>query len=325
MPLDHYVSQVHLKNFCSPVLGNRLYAVRKSDLKLFTPRPKDVCRIEDGSTNAYLTKDRLIEEFLAIIEPRYNASIEKLRRSTIDRDAILTVAGFAAFVSSCAPAAMRIHAVPLRSMLETTAFILDRQGKFPKGPEALGGKSITELLQDGTIHFAVDERYPQALGISSIIQRVSIFGNSRWEILHNQDTNSPFFTSDFPVAIEAQDDLRVVNRIVPLEPNLAVRIIPDINLSRAKPDLSFGKFRYRQRLLDRAEVLELNRLIVRCSEDIVLYRDQHEWIEQFVARNRMYRIETVVTRVPWGSEGRGTLETASQRVLQRRERGLDCT
>ena len=37
MPLDHYIPQVHLKKFYSPVLGERMYAIRKSDLKCFTP------------------------------------------------------------------------------------------------------------------------------------------------------------------------------------------------------------------------------------------------------------------------------------------------
>ena len=63
MPLDHYVSQVHLKKFYAPALGNRMYAIRKSDLKVFTPRSEDVCRIMDGSTNAYLREDRAIEGF----------------------------------------------------------------------------------------------------------------------------------------------------------------------------------------------------------------------------------------------------------------------
>jgi hypothetical protein len=61
MPLDHYVSQVHLKNFYSPALGSRMYAMRKHDLKSFTPNSQSVCRIEDGSTNAFLKNDRMIE------------------------------------------------------------------------------------------------------------------------------------------------------------------------------------------------------------------------------------------------------------------------
>jgi hypothetical protein len=75
MALDHYVSQVHLKNFYSPALDGLMYAIRKSDLKRFTPKSQDVCRIEEGSTNAYLTEDRAVEEFLKDVEPRYNASL----------------------------------------------------------------------------------------------------------------------------------------------------------------------------------------------------------------------------------------------------------
>jgi hypothetical protein len=62
--LDHYVSQIHLKQFYSPALENRLYAIRKTDMKLFTPRAEDVCRIPNGNTNAYLQTPRAIEEFL---------------------------------------------------------------------------------------------------------------------------------------------------------------------------------------------------------------------------------------------------------------------
>jgi hypothetical protein len=54
MALDHYVSQVHLRSFYSPALGERLYAIRKSNGKAFTPNSESVCRIDDGSTNAYL-------------------------------------------------------------------------------------------------------------------------------------------------------------------------------------------------------------------------------------------------------------------------------
>jgi hypothetical protein len=137
MPLDHYVSQVHLTNFYSPELGNRLYAMRKSDLKRFTPRAQDVCRIEEGSTNAYLANDRIVEEFLRDIEPRYNDSVAKLRAKKIDQDAIYVVAGFVAYVSCCAPAAMRFHTIPLKSAVESTALILDGRGAFEKAAEAL--------------------------------------------------------------------------------------------------------------------------------------------------------------------------------------------
>ena len=172
MPLDHYVSQVHLRNFYSPVT-KRLFAIRKSDLKRFPPRSEDVCRIEDNSTNAYLKNDRAIEDFLRDVEPNYNAALAKLREDKIDRECIFAVAGFAAYVATCAPAAMRVHMGPLKAQLEAVALLLDRQGLVGKAPPSLGGKSMSELLAEGEIDFTVDEKYPQALGINSIIDHVS--------------------------------------------------------------------------------------------------------------------------------------------------------
>jgi hypothetical protein len=317
MPLDHYVSQVHLKQFFSPALGNRLYATKKSDLKSFQCHSKDVCRIEDGSTNAYLINDRAIEEFLRGIEPNYDASISKLRQGAIDQECVGVMAGFAAYVACCAPAAMRIHTGPLIEALESTASILDRQGVIEKAPPSLGSKSLSELLADGTVRYEVDRKYPQALGISTIISRMSIWGNSAWEILHNDVADSPFFTSDFPVALEAKGNRGLANWIVPLAPNLAIRIVPDTDLSGTAPDRSFRKFRHRRRALARAEAVDINRLIVRCAEDMVFYRDDLPWVPDFVEKNSRYRIETVIERIPHGT---GFMTTGTQQIVWRKPR-----
>jgi hypothetical protein len=49
---------------------------------------------EEGSTNAYLTKNRAIEEFLKAFEPSNNASLAKQRENTMDQEAIASLAGF---------------------------------------------------------------------------------------------------------------------------------------------------------------------------------------------------------------------------------------
>jgi hypothetical protein len=123
--------------------------------------------------------------------------------------------------------------------------ILDAQGVFPKAPEALDEKSLIELLADGTVKFEGDPKYPQAIGVTSVAHHVSVFGHSPWEILHNGEADNAFFTSDFPVAIEVANLNTPINRIVPLAPDLAIRIIADIRLSGTKPDLSFAKFKHR--------------------------------------------------------------------------------
>jgi hypothetical protein len=324
MPLDHYVSQVHLKNFYSPMLNSSMYAIRKSDLKRFRTKSQDVCRIEDGSTNAYLKEDRKIEEFLKDVEPRYNASLTKLRENKIDQECIRCITGFAAYIVTCSPAAMRNNSGPLKASVESTIAILNAQGVIPRAPEAFGKKSITDLLADGTVEVKVDSKYPQAFMIANILRYVSVFGNSQWDILHNNESRSPFFTSDYPAAIEVEDLNTPINRIVPLAPDLAIRIRPDIWLSGTALDLTFAKFRAEQRRLKRAEVVELNRLIVRSAEDYIFYRDDLVWIDNFITKNRCYRVETLTPKL--NHEG-GDLLFSTQRIrpfvqpsLYRRER-----
>jgi hypothetical protein len=316
MALDHYVSQVHLKNFNSLAMDGMMHAIRKSDLKRFPTRSRDVCRIEEGSTNAYLTQDRAIEEFLKDVEPRYNASVAKLRENKMDQEAIASLAGFVAYIVACSPTAMRLHSGPLKAQLEATADILDKQGAIPQAPEILGERSITELLADGSVKFTVDPKYPQAIGIANVLQHTSVFGNSPWEILHNDEKESSFFTSDYPAAIETFDINTPINRVVPLAPDLAVRIKPDIRLSGTKPDITFAKFNATPRHLKRAEVLDINRLLVRCAEDMIFFHDDQDWIEGFVAKNRSYRIEPVTHKLPHGS---GHLLISTHRILARTE------
>lgn len=302
MPLDHYVSQVLLKIFCSPILGDRMYAIRKSDLNTFTPNSKVVCGINDGSTNTYLRKDRAIEEFLETIEPNYNGALDKLIAGNIDATCIYTIAGFIAYVVTCSPAGMRIQSGPLKGTLEIESAMMDAQGLMPPAPAALGGASLTELLQSGAVEWTIDPKYPQAIGISSILQLTAMFGNFKWEVLHNENDGSPFFTSD----------PRVLNRIVPLAPKLALRIMPDITLDKDRSDFSFANFEPRTRTIDHAELVTLNCLIVRLAEETVFYRDNHPWVQPFIAKNRNNRIEPHTHNLTTST---GTLQISTQRVV----------
>jgi len=299
------------------VLRNQLFAIRKSDLGTFQCNSGSVCGVTNGSTNAYLIDSREIEEFLLRVEPNYNAALTKLQENSVDQECIHTMAGFVAYVGSCAPAAMRIPEGELRSAVESTAMILDRQGLIPNAPPSLGSKTLTELMADGSADIAVDQKYAQAIGINTILSRVSFYGNSPWEILLNDVSDSPFFTSDFPIAIEAENH-RVLNWIVPLAPNLAIRIKPDRKLSGTTPDLSFAKFTSRQRKLQRAEIRSINRLVVRCAEDLVFYREAHPWVEKFVDKNRHYRIEAVTERIPYGT---GFQIRSVRRIVPYRQNG----
>jgi Protein of unknown function (DUF4238) len=315
MPLDHYISQVHLRKFYSPALNELMYAIRKSDLKSFPCNSESVCRIDDGSTNAYLRKDRIIEDFLKFVEPQYNQSLSKAYKNQFDRESILSISGFVGYIFACSPGGMRIFSEPLKASVESTSLLLDRMGEIPPAPSALGGKSISELMKDGTIHWKIDPKFPQALGITSIINWISVFGNSHWEILHNGEADTPFFTSDFPVGLQKARDPRVLNKIVPLAPDLAIRICPDIRLSGKKPDLTFARFSSKQRRLRRQEIVEINRCLVQCAEDTVFYRDSLDWVVPFIAKNRHFRIEGVTRSVP---RGRGFMNISTQKIVPTR-------
>jgi hypothetical protein len=85
-------------------------------------------------------------------------------------------------VLSCSPAAARINSEPLRNAVETTAAALEARGDIPPPPAELGGKSLTELLKGGKLTFKIDPDFPKAIGISSILSRIAVFGNFQWEI-----------------------------------------------------------------------------------------------------------------------------------------------
>lgn len=290
MPLDHYISQVHLKKFYSPSLHNQMFALSKKSLKSFTPTAESVCRISDGSTNSYLREGREIEEFLKTIEPKYTAAVEKLASNRIDEECIYTIAGFVAYVSSCSPGAMRIHSSALQGRVEKEAAALDSRGMLPPPPAQLAGLNLTEILKKGIVKVDVDPKFPQAIGIASILQNTAMFGNFRWEVLHNSIEDSPYFTSDYPVAIEVIGPKSPRNRVVPLSPNLAIRIQPNAPISE-QADFTFSNFDYQNKKLRLREVQQINRLIVRCAEELVFFRDNHPWVSGFVRKNRHFRIE----------------------------------
>jgi hypothetical protein len=275
-----------------------MFALRKADMKAFTPDAQSVCRIKEGNTNFYLSEPRVIEEFLKDIEPRYNEAVENILSKNLKQETVYVLSGFIAYVLSCSPGGMRILSKPLQGVVEETMYRLDAQGKIETPPAELRASSLTDLLLSGKVHVDIDPKYPQGIGIASILQQTNTFGNFGWEVLVN-DTDSPFFTSDFPVAIESTNDPRIINRLVPLTPTLAVRLHPDLSIDKNVVDFSFKGFRKKVRRVSRAEVLSINTHLVRCAESVVFFSQDHDWVERFVRKNSRFRIETRVQRLPY--------------------------
>lgn len=302
MALDHYVPQVHLRRFYAADLGSRkMHAFRKTDSMTFPCGSADVCRIPDGNTNAYLSEPRLVEEFLKLVEPNYNSACAILERGEVNPDVVFVIAGFAASVMSCSPTGMRLESAPHEARLPLEAQLMEQAGLLPPAPPELGDLTLADMLADGSIVFEVDQRFPQAIGISNIVGRATAFGNFHWDILLNQHPSSPFFTSDFPVAIEATPDLRVVNRVVPLTPTLAVRICPRIALAGKKLEPTFEHFSFRVLEPNRQGIAAINRTIARSAETLVFSSSAAPWVHDFVRKHSRFRVEVETTVIPQGT------------------------
>ena len=311
MPLDHYVSQVHLRKFYSPQLGNRTFAIRKADLHEFTPDASSVCRMQDGSTNVYLREPRLVEEFLKGIEPKYNDAVARVVDDSFDAECIYVLSGFIAYVSTCSPAGMRLQSEALRMAVEETARKVDGAGEMLAPPKELGGASFVELLDREVLKVGVDAKYAQGIGIAQILKIAASFGNASWDVLINEYDDNPYFSSDFPVAVEPAPESHVVQRIVPLSPHVALRIRPRIE-PRSRHDFSYRGFRRRTVRVSRENVRTVNRDIVRSAEELVFFRDQAEWVKPFVAKNAFFRVQTRSERIP---TGQGTILWSKLQVV----------
>lgn len=314
MALDHYVSQVYLKNFYSTDLGCLMHAIKKSDLKYFTPGADSVCRIEKGNSNPFLSEERIIEEFLRTIEPYYNQAVDEILNKRIDNNVLYTIAGFVAYVQTCSPTRVRISQKHFKTMIEDVGKNLDRQGKITPPPSELGGKTFTELLNNGVVNVEVDSKYPQAMGISSIMDSLAVFANCHWEIIINEYDDSPFFTSDFPIGQELSNNPIIINKIFPLRPHVAIRIMPHKNINTKKPDYNFSEFKYRFVKAKRKDVVEINKLLVRCAEDMVFFNKKHDWVFPFVKKNSRFIVEPQSYEAP---TGKGKYKLFTYRVVER--------
>jgi Protein of unknown function (DUF4238) len=301
VPLDHSVSQVHLRKFYAKALNSRkMFAYRKSDGKLFVCGSEDVCRIEEGSSNQFLTEPRILEEFLRKVEPNYGAACDAISRGQFNTEDVLVLAGFAAFVIGTSPTAMRLGADSLTHLAHTEIELMDRMGDFDDIPQELGNKTASELVHEDILRIETDAKYPQAMGISKIVGLTQSFSTFHWEILLNPKADRfPFVTSDYPAAIEGLGRQVPANRIIPLRPDLALRILPQIR-PKGRPDLE-SDFRFKLTRATPTHVRSVNMAIVRSAENLVFSSTNAPWVQTLVTKNARYRLELEHTRTPKGS------------------------
>ena len=62
------------------------------------------------------------------------------------------------------------------------------------------------------------------------------------------------------------------------------------------------------------EVININRRIVRCAEDIVFFRDNHDWVSKFIKKNAKFWIEPKTQKIPYR---KGNLLISTQKIIER--------
>jgi hypothetical protein len=169
-------------------------------------------------------------------------------------------------------------------MVAEYAKTLEQKGELPKAPKSLGYDKFSEMIDKGVIDIDVDPKYPQAIGISNILERVAVWAQSDCQVLINNCEDLPFLTSDSPVALEITPGSPIIPRVIPLAPDLAIRIVPHLNAGRDYLD-GVAKFSPVFRRISRAEVKQINKNIVRCAEASVFASIRRKGLERMVSKN----------------------------------------
>ncbi|MDC0658283.1 DUF4238 domain-containing protein [Leisingera sp. SS27] len=287
MALDHYVSQVHLREFADPKT-KKLFAVSKLDLRDFTPKPKSVCAIRDGNTNEFLKEPRLIEKLLEAIEPNYPYALNELRNRRCNNIVRETIAGFITAVSISSPTFDRLCFDGTHNHLADFAKHLDTKSILPKFPEnsdkRYSGKSITELLDQNLVEFNIDMNMPKAMATTRMINVVKAFLNAPWDILENH-TERNFLTSDYPMVHVPTLSRRWSKKFVPLAPDIGIVVYsPRVSIWDGPVEVAHVE------VSSSSKISELNRFAVFAAEDLVFADRPSPFLRKFVAKHRQMQL-----------------------------------
>lgn len=306
MALDHYVSQVHLKQFLRQTDKKLLFAIRKSDLSAFTPRPRDVCRVEDGSTNQYLTENRAVEEFLKEIEPAYEPCLARVAAGELDWNARQVFSGFLAYIETYTPAAVRMFEPMTRTLLERTAKLMEKSGGLepidaPQLPD-WHGKTLSQLTEEGKVKADIDLKMPQAMATTQLLKIRHSLASSDVTVL-KPTGRGRFLTSDFPSVILAYFQNKFAQRFLPISPKLGLVFHTHTFIE--------GREEVHHSFVDIGErkAQSINDEIMKAAENLVFSTHRYPWLLDRMKMFRNYRVESVV-------ETAGPMIISQQRAVE---------
>ena len=283
MAKDHYVAQTYLKHWCDPKNKPPLQVYRKSDLKHFPCRPRDVCHEWDGDLiPEYLTDPGRLGKFRKIFEPRWKPTVERLCAGNIDPKDKLALsmawAHFFLFPPAQREIAKGIHANEVRAM----------------------ARSLFEghRLDPATLNIEIEREadFFKRFGTKHLASATWAFYNQDWIILLNE-TETPFITSDNPAAFVPNS--KPPERILPISPSLC--LYAKIDLSIAETDHfdwgspPNGSITFRN--ISRPSAMKINRFTAINANDLVFAQSVDVGIAALVKKYRDVRPRVEPMRV----------------------------
>lgn len=284
---DHYVAQTYLRRFVGPdgklvpYYKNGHVIVGKSKV------PKAICFESGGNTNKYFPNQRLVEDFLPAFENSWNNNIEKLESGILDANMKFEISGYIAYLRTCTPTAKRIGQENLAGLAKPYAYkvMKDELEKANYLSDEHKGL-ITKELQQNKISLKVDRAFAHAQNMITLQGILYQLYCSRWGVLIN-NSNTPFVTSDNPAILYYRDpNQQIAHTYIPLKSNMALLIIPDINIMRPSFD-DVEKYDNSQDMfgvIKPARINEFNRYIIKSAEKLVIHHSKEYWLEKLVRR-----------------------------------------
>lgn len=324
MSKDHFIARTYLKHFGDPSRSGMLHAYRKSDGKTFPCWPADVCWEWDGDLNPNVFKDRpkILGELRKIFEPHWNEAIDSILEKRISNENKFLISAHIGHLMTCTPTWRRIG-VGMGDQMIRQYLSFYKKMKDKHGGEFEIPRDGIEMIERGEMTVHTKPEYIKAISTQHLLEIAWEAYNQDWTVLRN-NTDSPFLTSDNPVALsESRSAVVPSTRYLPITPRLCLSVNFSPNrvkpLDREKPSIDLqrppmGTIRGGDITAMGARII--NRAVVQCAEDLVFSSVESEGIRKLVSRYAKYRVESEFVEFP--AKEPDAIHTGS--ILRARER-----
>jgi hypothetical protein len=293
MSRDHYIAQTYLNRFVGK--NGFLQAYRKSDGNTFPCRPYAICHEWDGDMIPdFMVQPDYLGQYRAMFEQNWGLAVDAIEAQACPDDVKLAIAGYWGNLLVCTPAWKRVGvSIYYRQMMDFLNAHRDLKNRIGK-PDKIINEALA-AIDAGKVKLEIDPNYIHAVSASQMLEHAIRLYNSDWIIVAN-DTDIDFLTSDNPSAIEDPGQFRGgvggLTRYLPITPRLCIVCEP------MHPEIMRGKFeltdppkgRVRFATTSKDHIKEINRVIVKCAEDLVLSSEKLASVEALAKKYAKFRM-----------------------------------